>query len=66
MKIGPSGRDGALRRPPKAFGAARRPYLFGLLMLLWTASVAIAQSQPEVRRAHPVDEQPAPRALPAD
>ena len=66
MKIGPSGRDGALRRPPKAFGAARRPYLFGLLMLLWTASVAVAQSQPEVRRARPVAEQPAPHALPAD
>src|SRR5437763_11640008 len=66
MKIGPSGRDGALRRPPKAFGVARRPYLFGLLMLLWTASVAVAQSQPEVRRARPVAEQPAPHALPAD
>src|SRR5207302_9906973 len=66
MKIGPSGRDGALRRRPKAFGTARRPYLFGLLMLLWTASVAIAQSQPEVRRARPVDEPPASHALPAD
>src|SRR5438034_3636265 len=66
MKIGPSGRDGALRSPPKAFGTARRPYLFGLLMLLWTASVAVAQSQPEVRRARPVDEQPASHALPAD
>src|SRR5438105_3339458 len=65
MKIGPSGRDSALRRPPKAFGSARRPYLFGLLMLLWTASVAVAQSQPEVRRARPIDEQPAPHALPA-
>src|SRR5437588_2957239 len=66
MKIGPSGRDGALRRPPKAFGAARRPYLFGLVMLLSTASSLIAQSQPEVRLARPVDEPPAPRALPAD
>jgi TolA-binding protein len=40
--------------------------LLGLAMLLWTASIAIAQSQPEVRRARPVDEPPAPRALPAD
>src|SRR5438477_13087066 len=65
MKIG-RGRDGTLRRPPKAFGA-RRPYqLLGLAMLLWTASVAFAQSQPDVRRARPVDEPPAPRALPAD
>jgi TolA-binding protein len=46
--------------------AARRPYLVGLAMLLWTASVAFAQSQPEVRRARPVDEPPAPRAAPAD
>ena len=35
-------------------------------MLLWTASIAIAQSEPEVRRARPVDESPVPRALPAD
>src|SRR5438874_5616580 len=63
MKIGRSGRDGALRRPD---AAARRPCLIALAMLLWTASVAFAQSQPEVRRARPVDEQPAPRALPAD
>jgi len=35
-------------------------------MLLWTASVAIAQSEPEVRRARPVDEPPAARALPAE
>lgn len=40
--------------------------LLGLAMLLPTASIAIAQSQPEVRRARPVDEPPAPRALPAD
>src|SRR5438876_374396 len=40
--------------------------LLGLAMLLWTASVAIAQSEPEVRRARPVDEPPVPRALPAD
>src|SRR6266542_3704156 len=40
--------------------------LLGLAMLLWTASVAFAQWQPEVRRARPVDEPPAPRALPAD
>jgi TolA-binding protein len=35
-------------------------------MLLGTASIAIAQSEPEVRRARPVDEPPIPRALPAD
>src|SRR5438067_8652246 len=40
--------------------------LLGLAMLLLTASSAIAQTQPEVRRARPVDEAPAPRALPAD
>ena len=40
--------------------------LLGLAMLLCTASSAIAQSQPEVRRARPVDEPPVPRALPAD
>jgi TolA-binding protein len=40
--------------------------LLGLAMLLWTASVAPAQWQPEVRRARPVDESPVPRALPAD
>src|SRR5215468_3580616 len=40
--------------------------LVGLAMLLWTASSAIAQSEPEVRRARPVDEPPVQRALPAD
>ena len=40
--------------------------LLGLAMLLLTASIAIAQSEPEVRRARPVDEPPVPRALPAD
>src|SRR5437867_6991304 len=40
--------------------------LLGLAMLLPAASSLIAQSQPEVRRARPVDEAPAPRALPAD
>jgi TolA-binding protein len=40
--------------------------LLGLAMLLWTASIAVAQLQPEVRRARPVDEPPVPRALPAD
>jgi TolA-binding protein len=64
MKITRSGRDGALRRPD---AAARRPYHYlGLAMLLCTASIAVAQSQPEVRRARPADEPPAPRALPAD
>jgi TolA-binding protein len=40
--------------------------LLGLATLLWVASVAHAQLQPEVRRARPIDEPPAPRALPAD
>src|SRR5436309_8353745 len=40
--------------------------LFGLAMLLCTASVASAQSQPEVRRARPVDESPVPRAIPVE
>jgi TolA-binding protein len=40
--------------------------LLGLAMLLLTASIAIAQSEPEVRRARPIDEPPVPRALPAD
>src|SRR6266436_3287808 len=40
--------------------------LLGLAMLLLTAGIAIAQSEPEVRRARPVDEPPVPRALPAD
>src|SRR5437762_12612990 len=40
--------------------------LVGLAMLLWTASIVIAQSEPEVRRARPVDEPPVRRALPAD
>lgn len=44
-------------------GAASLP---GLAMLLLTASIAIAQSEPEVRRARPVDEPPIPRALPVD
>ena len=35
-------------------------------MLLCTASIAIAQSEPEVRRARPVDEPPVRRAVPAD
>ena len=38
--------------------------LLGLAMLLCTGSLAIAQSQPEVRRARPVDESPVPRAIP--
>ncbi|PYL50355.1 MAG: hypothetical protein DMF33_13020, partial [Verrucomicrobia bacterium] len=39
--------------------------LLGLAMLLSTASIASTQ-QPDVRRARPVDEPPAPRALPAE
>ena len=40
--------------------------LLGLAMLLWSASIVSAQSEPEVRRARPVDEPPVRRALPAD
>ena len=68
MKI-TRGRDGALRRPDAV--AWRRYHrtttcLFGLAMLLCSASIAIAQSEPEVRRARPVDEPPVRRAVPAD
>src|SRR5437763_786096 len=42
------------------------PAALRLAMLLWTASSSFRQSQPEVRRARPVDEPPVPRALPAD
>jgi len=40
--------------------------LLGLAMLLCTASLAIAQSQPEVRRARAIDESPVPRANPIE
>src|SRR5438445_6545675 len=40
--------------------------LSGLAMLLCTVSVASAQSEPEVRRALPLDQPPVKRALPAD
>jgi TolA-binding protein len=40
--------------------------LLGLATLLCTGSIAIAQSEPEVRRARPVDEPPVRRALPVD
>src|SRR4051794_4465244 len=40
--------------------------LFGLAMLLCSASIAIAQSEFEVRRARPLDEPPVRRAVPAD
>jgi TolA-binding protein len=40
--------------------------VLGLAMLFSTAVSLVAQSQPEVRRARPVDEAPAPRAVPAE
>src|SRR5437667_1662234 len=40
--------------------------LCGLAMLLCTTSVGSAQSQPEIRRARPVDETPVPRAIPIE
>src|SRR5436190_17773644 len=42
------------------------PAALGLAMLLVLVSVAPAQWEPEVRRARPVDESPAPRAVPAE
>jgi TolA-binding protein len=40
--------------------------VLGLAMLFSIAGNLVAQSQPEVRRARPVDEAPAPRAVPAE
>jgi TolA-binding protein len=40
--------------------------LLGLAMLLWAASVAPAQWQPEIRRARAIDEPPVARAVPAE
>jgi TolA-binding protein len=40
--------------------------LLGLAMLLWTASVATAQWEPEIRRARPVNEPPVARAVPVE
>src|SRR5213083_669251 len=40
--------------------------LLGLAMLFVLVSVAPAQWEPEVRRARPIDEPPAPRAVPAE
>src|SRR5204862_2318562 len=40
--------------------------LLGLAMLFVLASIAPAQWEPEVRRARPIDEPPAPRAVPAE
>src|SRR6266702_8298904 len=54
------------RQTPKMKTRRSAASLLGLAMLLLTASIAIAQSEPEVRRARPVDEPPVPRALPAD
>src|SRR5882724_4279900 len=45
---------------------SRRGAILGLAMLFWLPSVAPAQWEPEVRRARPVDEPPAPRAVPAE
>ena len=47
---------------PRRFLGSFARSLIGLAMLLWSASVASAQ---DVRRARPVDEPPAPRAVPA-
>src|SRR5256886_3575537 len=47
---------------PRRFLGSFARSLIGLAMLLWSASVASAE---DVRRARPVDEPPAPRAVPA-
>src|SRR6266446_1395201 len=47
---------------PRRFLGSFARSLIGLAMLLWSASVASAQ---DVRRARPVDQPPAPRAVPA-
>src|SRR6266478_3623336 len=47
---------------PRRFLGSFARSLIGLALLLWSASVASAQ---DVRRARPVDEPPAPRAMPA-
>jgi len=64
MNIIRGGREAALRRPD---GAGRCPcHIIAAAILLCTGSIAVAQSEPEVRRARPVDEPPIRRALPAD
>ncbi|HEU0209853.1 MAG TPA: tetratricopeptide repeat protein [Candidatus Udaeobacter sp.] len=63
MNIPGGGRDVSLRSPN---GAAHHPYHVAAVMLLCIASIASAQSEPEVRRARPIDEPPVRRALPAD
>jgi len=67
MNITRGARDAALSRKLSGDGAACRPYhIIALAMLLWTADIAFAQSDPEVRRALPLDQPPVRRALPAD
>src|SRR4051812_15642157 len=41
-------------------------YVPSLAMVLWSAHIGLAQSDPEVRRALPLDQPPVKRALPAD
>jgi TolA-binding protein len=48
----------------KIIGSVAGP--LGLATLLWAASVACAQGQPEVRRARPIDEPPVARAVPVE
>src|SRR6516164_7512758 len=67
MNIMCGGRDAALPRKLLGDGAARRRYhIVVVAMLLWTVGIAFAQSDPEVRRALPLDQPPVKRALPAD
>jgi TolA-binding protein len=54
------------RASPRRFWRHIKRGSVGLATLLWVATVAQAQLPPEVRRARPVDEPPAPRAVPAD
>ena len=57
MNIMRGGRDASERRPY---------YILAVAMLVCSASIAFAQSEPEVRRALPAEEPPVRRALPAD
>ena len=72
FRVVPRLRENAHSLPARVRASPRRflryvvPNALGLAMLLSTASSVIAQSEPEVRRARPVDEPAVPRAVPAD
>src|SRR3954454_2942245 len=68
----PCAPSGHVVRSSKSTGSQTRwthrlkVYVPSLGMLLWSASVTFAQSEPEVRRAVPLDQPPVKRAVPAD